>query len=142
MSATQLEEVEITKEQIEDMKAAYKNAFGRDGEFRFEEHYIDVVEIDGLAALTRGKAPVEKESITGTYTIEQEFWFVEGVQTYPATRWEPEDVDYVPISEHTSLCDALISAFNVVVGHAVNAHFEAKAMEEYAKECQENPWPA
>lgn len=139
MNATQAEELEITREQIEDMRKAYKNTFQRDGEFRFDKHYIDVVEIDGLVALTSGKAPVEKESITGKHTVEEVFWFVEAIRRYPPTWHEPEAVDYIPVSHHTSLCDAIISAFGIIVQNEVNAHFEAKAMDEYAKEYQKNP---
>jgi hypothetical protein len=131
---TKFEEVEITKEQIEQIERAFRVAFGCEPRLRYEEQYIDVVEIDGLVALTVGKGPVEHESITGKHVREEERWFVEGIKYYPATRHEPEDVDYFPIAEHPSLCEALIAAFSAVVRHQVEAYFECEAMAEMAKE--------
>lgn len=127
------EELEIGPENLETVRKAYKSVFGRDGDLRYDEHYPDVVEIDGIVAIAFGRAKVEKETPSGKVAHNDKRWFVEGIKWYPATRWEPEDVDYFEVSDHERLEDAVSSAFGFITQRATDDFFDNLAYEWEAK---------
>lgn len=137
MTAIKTEDLKFQPDEIDLLKRAFKTAFGREGEFRYEEHYPDVVEIDGIVAISVGRAKVERESITGKTVHKEKRWFVEGMKWYPATRWEPEDVDMYPISDHENLGQAVNAAFTAALHHHIDAFFEGLYYEQLAKEMKE-----
>jgi len=147
---SKVEETVITPEELEVIKRVYQEVFQRDpgpnrnpkyisdpDNIHYDPNYPDVVEIEGLVAVFSGYTNVTRESITGSHTFQERCWFVEGMKYYPATHWEPEDIDYYPISEHESLESAISSAFKVIIQEGVKCSFDNIAGEKQAKEWKE-----
>jgi hypothetical protein len=132
------EELQISAENIAHMQKAYKNAFGREGEFQYEEKLPDVVEIDGLVAIAFGLLKQDSPPWSKKRPCEVKRWFVEAIKWSPATRHEPADVDYAPVSDHDKLQDAIIAAFGVIVQTGVDNYFENLYWEQQAKDWEED----
>ena len=65
---------------------------------------------------------MEQESIARTIVVPA--WQLTGWQTYAATRWEPEDVVDIPISEHRSHWGAVAAAIKAIFSNEVDNWFE------------------
>ena len=64
----------------------------------------------------------ERKSIARTIVVPA--WQLTGWQTYAATRWEPEDVAEIPISEHRSHWGAVAAAIKAIFSNEVDNWFE------------------
>lgn len=125
MSATGEVELKIPRVTVEIIKRTYKKVFGRDATIHFDEKCADNIDIDGMIALTYNEVEKECETLAGTETQKDKYWFVEAILGIPQTRWEPEDVDYIHMGDFPRLEDALACAYGIICQQSVAAEFES-----------------
>lgn len=64
-------------------------------------------------------------------------WMIQGTKYYPATRWEPEEIDLFDIKEVDSVVIAIREILYMLEKRKVDMILESSGMEEFAKEQEE-----
>jgi hypothetical protein len=69
----------------------------------------------------------ERKSIARTIVVP--VWQITGLKVHPASRWHPEEVEDVPLSEHTNHFDAAAALMKALLSEEVDRWIENRSIE-------------
>lgn len=115
---------------LEELKSLINDIFKINVEIE-ERKYPDIEENQESYYIKDFGLEILGEFDTTNTPFKKEHWFVYGEKYYPATRWEPEDVDVFEISNHKYYYQAVESTMFEIMKQLISQRAESKMEMEW-----------